>query len=80
MGDKAYVFIKRFFSEHRNRSTFIKSSDGKIIVNEVEKLRTWKEYIEKLYGNKQTRQNQTIHGDERRYVIQYGIIYTKRRI
>lgn len=56
MGDKAYKTIKRFFSEHWNRSTFIKknSSDGKIIVDEEEKLRTWKEYFEKLFGNKQT--------------------------
>lgn len=51
MGDKAYKIIKRFFSEHKNRSTILKSSDEKIIVDEEEKLRIWKEYIENLYRN-----------------------------
>lgn len=55
MGDKAYKIIKRFFSEHKNRSRFLKSSDEKVITvisDEEEKLRTWKEYI-KMYGNEQ---------------------------
>jgi len=56
MGDKAYNIIKRFFSEHKNRSRFLKSSDKKVITvisDEEEKLRTWKEYIKILYENEQ---------------------------
>jgi len=44
-GVKAYKIIKIFFSEHRNRSMFLKSTDEKIIIDEDEKLRTWKYYI-----------------------------------
>lgn len=44
MGDKAYKIIKRFFSDYRNRSTFLKNGDGRVISDEEEKLKTWKEY------------------------------------
>jgi len=44
---------KRFFSKHRSRSTMLRNIDGKIIIDKTEKLRIWKEYIEKLYGNNQ---------------------------
>ncbi|KAL4083913.1 hypothetical protein QTP88_029229 [Uroleucon formosanum] len=40
MGDKAYKLMKRFFSDYRNRSTFLKNSDGKVISDEEEKLKT----------------------------------------
>jgi len=40
MGDKAYKTIKRFFSDYRNISTFLKNSDGKIISDEDKKLKT----------------------------------------
>jgi len=58
MSVKVYKIIKRFFSEHRNRSMFLKISDGKVISDEEEKLKTWIDYIEKLYGNEQAN---TIH-------------------
>jgi len=54
MNDKVYKIIKRFFSEHKNRLRFIKSSDEKLITiisDEEEKLKTWKDYIEILYEN-----------------------------
>lgn len=46
MADKAYKIIKRFFSDYRNRSTFLRNSDGKVISDEEEKLKTWNDYME----------------------------------
>jgi len=74
MGYKAYKMIKRFFSDYRNRSTFLKNSDGKVTSDQ-----TWKNYIEKLYENEQADTIQ-LSITRREDAIQYKTTYTKRRI
>lgn len=45
LSEKAYKIIKQFFGMHKCKAKVLRGKDGKIIMENKEKLVVWKEYI-----------------------------------
>lgn len=46
---KAYKYIKRYFSEYKDRTTVLRGVNNKIITEGKKNVEVWKQYIKKLY-------------------------------
>lgn len=48
LSDKTHKNIKWFFNEYKDKTTILRGADGKVITGGKNKLKLWKQYIEKL--------------------------------